>query len=367
MARVAWDMAERQRRRGVDARIFGVCDPGDAGDALPDSDCPAFASRRTAPRFLYHAPGLLPSLKKHARDCDLIHHHGLWLYPGYAARIFSLRAGVGRLVSVHGGLSAWAVRHRAWKKTPAWLLYERKNLATATCLHATSEQELADIRRRGIRTPVAVIPLGIDIHPTAYAPPPSGGSSKTILFLSRLHRSKGLLDLVKSWAEVGPQFPDWRLAVAGPDANGFRRDLERRALKAGIAESTHFVGPVYGEDKLRLMSEARLFVLPSYSENFALVVLEALACGVPVITTTATPWQELQTRRCGWWIGTGPRHLSYALRNALSLPDRERTAMGARGRELAAGKYAWARVTDDMLELYQWIARGGKRPECVHM
>jgi glycosyltransferase involved in cell wall biosynthesis len=122
---------------------------------------------------------------------------------------------------------------------------------------------------------------------------------------------------------------------------------------------------VEGEAKWNLYRSADLFVLPSHSENFGLVVAEALACGVPVIASRGTPWEDLITHRCGWWVDNRPETLADALREATGLTDEERQAMGARGRDLVKTKYSWSPVAAQMKSVYQWMLGQGPKPECV--
>jgi len=128
-----------------------------------------------------------------------------------------------------------------------------------------------------------------------------------------------------------------------------------------------YVGPVAGEAKWNLYRDADLFVLPSHSENFGLVVAEALACGVPVITTRGTPWEDLVTHRCGWWTEIGVEPLANALREALRLSDEERQHMGRRGRKLVEENYTWPAAAKKMVAVYRWMLGEGQKPECVNL
>jgi glycosyltransferase involved in cell wall biosynthesis len=105
--------------------------------------------------------------------------------------------------------------------------------------------------------------------------------------------------------------------------------------------------------------------LPSFTENFGVAAAEALACGVPVVTTKGAPWEEPRTRQCGWWIDIGVEPLAAALREATSLSDQERHEMGQRGRHLVEEKYSWPQIGRDMLSVYHWVLGAGAKPECV--
>lgn len=114
-------------------------------------------------------------------------------------------------------------------------------------------------------------------------------------------------------------------------------------------------GPLWGEAKTAAYAGADLFVLPTYSENFGIVIAEALAAGLPVITTTAAPWHELPTESCGWWIEPGSAPLQEALRLALATPRDELAAMGGRGRALMVRRYTWPAVAGAVAAVYRWL------------
>lgn len=187
---------------------------------------------------------------------------------------------------------------------------------------------------------------------------------RVALFLSRVHPKKGLLELVRAWAQAAPQ--GWRLRIAGPDEGGHWAEVARELERLGLGAAVEYLGPVVGEAKAVLYRQADLFVLPTFSENFGLVVAEALTYGVPVITTRGAPWADLETYGCGWWIDTGVAPLVAALRQALALSDAERQAMGARGRDYVQ-RYDWDRIAAETLALYRWVLGQGGRPACVRI
>jgi glycosyltransferase involved in cell wall biosynthesis len=122
---------------------------------------------------------------------------------------------------------------------------------------------------------------------------------------------------------------------------------------------------VDGQQKWELYRRADLFILPSHSENFGMVVAEALACGLPVITTKGTPWEALTQHRCGWWVDVGVEPLADALRAAMALDDAERCEMGSRGRRLVEHEYTWSIVAKQMVSVYRWVLGQAERPACL--
>ena len=248
-------------------------------------------------------------------------------------------------------LTPWALSQRKWKKRLAWWLYQRHALAQADLLHVTAPAEVEDVRRLGLANAVAVVPLGVRLPPLRTLRR-SADAPHTLLFVSRLQKKKGLLNLMDAWARVRDVASGWRIVIAGPDQEGYLGEVLARARQRCVAESVDYVGPVYGAKKDALYAAADVFVLPSFSENFGSVVVEALAQGVPVITTKGTPWAELAARRCGWWVDIGVAPLADALRQALGLSDEERREMGARGRELVEEKYRWPAIGRQMRAAY---------------
>ncbi len=333
---------------------------GDVGEDVIVHRVPSRYWRRgrvlAAPAFR----GRLAALCRSLGAPLIVHDHGLWHHPSHAAARVTRALGIPRVVSPRGSLTRWAFRHKAWKKRLAWALYQRADVWAATVLHATSEEEAADLRMLGAANPIAVVPNGVAL------PPPLAvrkARPRVALFLSRISPKKGLLDLVAAWARLRP--PGWRCLIAGPDEEHHRADVERAIAAAGMQAVFSFCGAVPDAEKWRLYASAELFVLPTYSENFGMVVAEALACGVPVVTTRGAPWRELETRRCGWWCDVGAAPLAEALRAAVGLNDAERAAMGARGRALIEDTYAWPPMAARLAAVYAWSLGSGPRPACV--
>ncbi len=366
-------LAEAICRQGVRSRVLSVATDHEVGRPLPTgqkaSGCEAAAfvqNFATVPvlRRLALSRALNAAINRSAAEGAVLHSHGLWLmpnvYPGWAAR----RYGVPLVVAPRGMLGAAALAFSRRKKQAFWALLQRSALAYATCYHATSEQEVEDIRAYGLKAPVAVVPNGIDIPPEPPRPTDGGATHRTVLHLGRIHPKKGIDRLLHAWQRVAGNHSDWRLRIVGPSELGHVQQLEALARELGLS-NVGFDGPLFGAEKLAAYREAELFVLPTLHENFGMVVAESLAAGTPVICTKGAPWGGLDTHGCGWWIDHGAEPLAAALDNAMRHDREVLAAFGARGRDWMARHYSWAGTAADMLDVYNWCNGNGDRPSTI--
>ncbi|GGD49859.1 glycosyltransferase [Erythrobacter arachoides] len=310
--------------------------------------------------------GLERHLRARAGEVDIVHNHGLWLAPNFYAGHAARAGGAKLVVSARGMVSAAALRFSARKKRLVWQIAQGPAVRHAAGWHATSEEEVKDIRSFGVRDcPVAVVPNGVDLPATLSAHDPDK-RIRTALFLSRVHPKKGLPNLVTAWARLAQTETDWRLVIAGPDEGAHTAELQRQAASLGV-ERIVFAGPVFGAARDALFAEADLYVLPTQNENFGIAVAEALAAGVPAIVTKGAPWQGLDDNACGWWIDHGVDPLVAAMEQAMAVTPAQRQAMGLRGREWVEAAFSWQSCAQDMAAFYRWLTGGGTRPPFVHL
>lgn len=294
---------------------------------------------------------------------DVVHVHGLWDPPIHAACETARYLGLPLILATHGMLEPSALALKWWKKRPALALYQRRGLVAADILHATARQEAGNLRRFGLRQPILVAPPGITPPPIESMRDWNDSGPRIALFVGRIAPVKNLLGLVAAWAEAQPV--GWSLVMAGPDDAGHAAAVRAAIDRAGLSASVRVLGPQYGADKENLFQSASLFILPSFSENFGVVVLEALAYGVPVVATRGTPWEEVATAGAGWWVAGDHAALAATIAAATRTPPADLCAMGRQGRRLVEDRYAWPAIRDGVQAAYAWILGRGPQPKCV--
>ncbi|TDN98223.1 glycosyltransferase [Sunxiuqinia elliptica] len=298
---------------------------------------------------------------------DILHGHGIWLPPVHNMAKVARKNNLPYIITPRGMLEPWALNAGKWKKKLALMIYQRKDLANAACIHATAKMEAENIRKLGFRNPIAIIPNGIDLSEFPLKKLQSKKEKKTILFLSRIHPKKGIEILIEAWQQLNETLKQgWLIEIAGNGDYKYISSLNHLIQERGLHKEIKIIGPQFGTAKLETYSRADLFVLPTYSENFGIVVAEALACGVPVITTKGTPWEELNNYNAGKWIDIGVEPLKETLNKFLALSDEDRSIMGKNGRKLIEQNYSIEQVASKMIDLYKWILGQSQKPDFIY-
>lgn len=294
----------------------------------------------------------------------VLHHPGIWTDVNYYVSALALSKGIPVVCSPRGMLEAWSLNYHRRRKQLAWQLYAHKMLRATTVFHATAPSEAEAIRNLGFKQPIAIVPNGVEL-PDMASKPKERRLRRRALFLSRIHQKKGLLNLIEAWAQIRPA--GWELVIAGPDDGGHKSSVEEAVAQCDLQSEVSFLPSVDGEAKWDLYRSADLFVLPTLSENFGIVVAEALGCGVPVLTTKGAPWEELVDNDCGWWIDLGIEPLVRGLQEAMQVSDDERQEKGRRGRNLVMDRYTWPKIGERMKKIYEWMLLGGPPPHDVYI
>jgi len=303
--------------------------------------------------------GIYKFVKK--KKPNLIHSHGIWLATNYWTSKVAYDFNIPHVIHTRGMLSRWSILNKNLKKKLAFFLYQKKILINASVLIATSELEYQDIRNIGLTNPVAIIPNGVSFS-KEHISDDKKKSSNSVLFLSRVEKKKGLINLLYAWEKIKPQ--NWRLQIAGPDQDGHLDEIKIISKNLKIDQYIDYLGYINDELKEKIFRQSDLFVLPSFSENFGIVVAEAMSFGLPVITTNKTPWHDLNKFKCGWCIDIGIDSLVLALKSAFSLSDNQRLAMGERGRQYIQ-RYNWQNIAHDMKLTYLWTLKKIDQPSFI--
>jgi poly(glycerol-phosphate) alpha-glucosyltransferase len=306
-------------------------------------------------------------------DPDLCHVHGLWNYPGIAARCWAQHHRRPSVITVHGMLDAWALANSGWKKRLASALFENKNLGAAACLHAITSQEIDAIRKYGVVRPICLIPNGVDLPSDTPVPPPAwlthARGRKVLLYLGRIHPKKGLLELIEGWSQAIHDQPalsnEWMLVIAGWDQGGFESKLRARVADLSLDRDITFVGPQFGPDKASSYAHASAFILPSFSEGLPLVVLEAWAHHLPVLMTEECCLSIGFDRQAALQIQPTAHSVSQGLLALRALSPTDRAAMGTRGRALVESHFTWSTAAASMRSVYAWLLGHDSKPPCL--
>ncbi len=291
---------------------------------------------------------------------DLVHVHEIWHYAGYAAFRAAKKNGVPFVLTPHGELSDWSLRHKGWKKRIYMKAILNGILRNTDALHAITSAEKDRISQLGYDTPVTVASNGIDPAQFDNLPDPSEflnrfpalKGKQVVLYLGRLNPTKGLDILARSFSDITNQFPDTVLLMVGPDEEGGRQVMEAILRSESMIDKAIFTGMLTGEDKLAALNCADIFVLPSYSEGFSIAILEAMAACLPVVISQGCNFPEAAEHGAGFVVEASERPVAEAIDALLSNADL-RVRMGERGRKLVTERYTWEATAATITELYR--------------
>ena len=307
---------------------------------------------RYCPRRYQHSvsPTLMRLLPSYMQWADIVHLTGVYNFPTFPTiwRSRSLRKPL--IWSPRGALQRWEGSLRTGPKE-VWdfLWYHTAKRADLT-MHLTSEYERRETLARFPKLRTATIPNGVDVP--ANLNRIGRREELRLLFIGRLDPKKGIEVLLKACSLIDAQ-PPWRLAIAGWGSPDYVSELKKQILNLGVEGRVEMMGEVLSEAKKRLFENSDVTLVPSYTENFAIVVAEALAHGVPVIASKGTPWSRLDPMKCGFWVDNDPGSLAEAIRTISTMPLQE---MGSRGREWMQKEFSWRSVAEQMVDLYKRCA-----------
>jgi glycosyltransferase involved in cell wall biosynthesis len=366
-ARTIRDLSEALARQGAQVTLLAGHDPVH-DDALLPPDAALVTTVLVPVRRRYGLPhyDFTTAVAALSPRPAILHDNGIWSPSNVGAAAAARRFAIPLVISPHGMLEPWAMAYRRGRKTVAWSLYQRRILRQARGLCATARSEAGPIRARLPGTPVAVIPNGVACPPQV--PDRSHrdtASARTLFYMSRIHPKKNLVTLIEAWSQLTARFPDWSLRIAGPDELGHSAELQHKIAAMRLQHSVRIEAAIPEAAKAAAFAEADLFVLPTLSENFGIVVAEALAEGVPAIVSNGAPWESLVTEGCGWFTGTDAASLGAAMAEAMALCPEARRQMGVRGHALVQRDFGWDGIAAKTLSFYHWLLHGGALPDFV--
>ena len=343
------------REAGVDAQIIMPTLP--AGGRLRGEDVPVhYTAAPRVPKI-----GWSPTMKGDMRrigDYDIYHAQGIWLYHTYAIVDIAREKGKPYIITPRGMLYPQDIaKSSTFFKRLSLRLRLLRDLNGAACVHVTCGEEMRHCRELGVTSPIAVIPNPVEIKDY---PPHTDDGVFRVCYIGRLSPRKNVEGLIRAYAAANKGGMRTQLLIIGGGDSDYERFLREEARRLGVTDVA-FAGFLSGKEKDAALATASLLVMPSEFENLGNVVLEGLVRRIPCIATKGAPWEELVTRRCGWWVEYSQDAINAAVNAALHTPGDTLAQMGARGRTLMEERYSVNAVAADMKALYEWIVAGARR------
>lgn len=360
----------------VENKIISIAlKENEINDICQENKIETISSQYNGPKFLKFSTKFCKIITDQITDETLLHTQSLWNYPPFCAFKLSKKYNLPLVMSIRGNLYGWNLNKSKWKKDLALNFFQMKMFKEASCLHATEENEVKAIRNLGIKTPVALISNGIEIDEFEKLPSKKEAiinleldvTKRYILFMSRIDSKKGLEYLVNNFIKLENSFSEWELLIAGPvyDQKYFNK-INVVIANANIKKKVHYCGMVSGQKRLDLFAASELFILPAHTENFGMVIGEAMAAKLPVITTTGTPWKVLNDKKAGWWVKLNNENIFEALEKAMDSSSQELLKMGEQGYEIIKKDFTWEEVATKMELVYSWLLHKTEKPDFVY-
>jgi len=355
--------------RGLEVHVATTDDNGserldvDCGVPRAEEGATYWYFRRQTGIYTFSWP-LTQWLARRVSDFELVHIHALFSYAALPAALCARRSGVPYIIRPLGTLNRWGMENRRpWLKKLSFRMVESHILAGAAGIHYTSEQELIEASELGVSKNALLIPNAVDL-PVGKAESVRGQfrqrhpeleGRKIILFLSRLDRKKGVELLLEAFFLLQSRFPEAVLVLAGSGDASWVKQLRVHAVQLGITERVFWTGFVGGDDKWAVLADADVFVLPSYSENFGIAALEALACGLPVVVSDQVGiHREIAAAEAGLVTRCHAEEIATALAKVLH-DDGLRSRMRENGLRLAQDHFSLDAVSRKLAAAYQDI------------
>ena len=312
---------------------------------------------------LWFSNNFAKSLEKEILQNDIIHINTIWTWPSHNASQIAKKYKKPIVLSPHGMLYPQALKVSAWKKKLIAPFFVNKDLNSASCIHATSEEEARHIRDYGVTIPIAIIPNCICMNdfPSQRNVP---NKVRKFGFVGRLNPIKNIDLLIEAWIKLDEKTSGAELIIIGDGEPEYVDYLKKIAVQRKL-NNILFHGFLSGVELKSAIANLDFHILPSKSENFGMVVAEALACGVPSITSKGTPWESLVINNAGWWIEADVNTIAYTLSQCLNIDESLRLSMGKNGYNFVNREFSSISIGNKMTSLYGWLLGYESKPDFV--
>ena len=354
--RSVYELCRQLAQLGCDLRVLTTDANGPHDVLAVPTDREIELEERLVVRYCHRwidvsvSPTLLRLLARHIRWADVVHLNAVYSFPTIPTLLACRLLNKPVVWSPRGMLQRWEGTTRPAMKT-VWERVCRTVAPERLTLHFTSESEAEESLRRWGGARSVVIPNGLAIPDQVEHT--AGHNSLRLVYLGRLHPIKGIENLLQACGMLNGNLRKTALlTIAGTGDDAYTQGLKSQIEKLGLSEHVRMIGSVTDQDKRMLFENSDVAVVPSFTENFGMVVAEALAHGVPVIASKETPWQRLEETGAGLWVDNSPKSLARAIEQMSQMPLRE---MGEKGRRWVKEEFASPVIAARMMEVYKKI------------
>lgn len=348
------------RQQGIDAEVITFELP--QGGRMRGNDIPVHFSPQPIIQKFAYSPVFARDIKS-LGEYDIYHAQGVWLHYTYALIDVARAKNKPYIVTPRGMLYPQDIAKSSTlfkKLSLKWRLLN--DLNRAACVHVTCMDEMRYCRELGVTSPMVVIPNPVEI--IDYKEKKQDDIFR-VGYLGRLSPRKNVEGLIRAFAALKNEAKDAELLVIGGGDEKYEQYLKDEARRLDVT-NIRFVGFLSGDEKNKAIASCSVLAMPSEFENLGNVILEGLVRGIPCIATTGSPWEELNTEKCGWWVEYNQDAITEAVRKALSTPVQDLHEMGLRGRKLMEERYSVEAVAKKMKSTYEWVL-GGDKPDFVYI
>ena len=312
----------------------------DGINALPFDGISQFVYSKNLKRFLDESNGY-----------DIYHANGIWTYPTFKTIRTAKKQDKPCIVTIHGMLNSNALKMTSFKKRSFLKLFQKRDLESIACIHATSKFEAECIRALGIKTPISIIPNGVNDYGLRHEY--SNDGITRFGFVGRTDPVKNIDILLQAWLALGKKSQNCQLSIIGGGNDcDYLKNLHNFANEHNM-DNVVFFGLLPKDKTLQEMVKLDYLILPSRSENFGMVIPEALNMGIPCIATKGTPWEELNTYNCGWWIDGDIESIAETLKCAITTSTENYKLMANNAINLVKEKYSINKTVNELIKLYK--------------